>query len=155
MVELCIALLILGIIFLLLEMWLPGVEYFAIIGLISLAVSAVLAIMFVPLGWIIVVGQILIVAAFLHYMLRYMKKKQLQGKLILSDNDTAPKFTDLSNFMGKEGRAVTILRPSGDVDFGGISLEVSSDGPLIEQGTKVRVIKAEPNKLTVTAVDGN
>ena len=33
MVQLCVALLVIGIVFLLMEMWLPGVEYFAAIGI--------------------------------------------------------------------------------------------------------------------------
>ena len=155
MVHLCIILLVLGIIFLLMEMWLPGIEYFAIFGLIALAISAVLAILHVDNGWIIVVGQIIVVACFLTYTFRYMKRKQLQGKLILSETLDSPSALDLSGFLGKEGKAVTLLRPYGEVDFNGIRIQVSSNGPMIDKGTNVRVIETQSNKIIVSAIEGN
>ncbi|MCL2399220.1 MAG: hypothetical protein FWC91_05680 [Defluviitaleaceae bacterium] len=153
MVQLCIALLVIGIIFLLLEMWLPGVEFFAIIGLIALVISAVLAVMFVPNGWLIVVGQGLIVAGFIHHMYRFMKRKQLQGKLILSETLEAPLVEDLSRFVGQEGKTVTLLKPFGEVDFNGSRVQAASNGPMIAKNTKVRVIEAHTNKIIVRAVE--
>ena len=155
MVHLCIALLVIGMIFLLLEMWLPGVEYFAGIGIIALAVSAVLAVMYVPNGWFIVAGQVVIVAGFGFYMFRFMKRKQLQGKLILSETLETPPVGDLSRYIGHEGKTVTFLRPSGEVDFNGIRVQASSNGPMIRNNAKVRVIEAQSDRIIVCAVDGN
>ena len=155
MVELCIVLLILGIIFLLLEMWLPGLEYFAIIGLVALAISAVLAILFVPGGWFIVAGQVAIVAGFLVHMYRFMRRKQLQGKLILSENLEAPPSIDLSYLVGREGKTITALRPYGECDFNGVRLEVASYGPMIGKGVKVLVMKLDANKVIVRPVESN
>jgi len=155
MVHLCIALLVIGIIFLLLEMWLPGVEYFAIIGIIALVVSAVLAIMYVPNGWFIVAGQVVIISGFLWHMFRFMKRKQLQGKLILSETLETPSFGDLSRYVGHEGKTLTFLRPSGEVDFNGESVPASSNGPMIGKGAKVHVIEAQSDRLIVRAVEGN
>ena len=155
MVELCIALLILGIIFLLLEMWLPGLEFFAIIGIVALVVSAVLAVMFVQGGWFIVAGQALIVAGFLVHMYRFMKRKQLQGKLILSENLEAPPTQDIGYLVGREGKTITTLKPYGECDFNGVRFEVSSYGPMIEKGIKVLVTKIDANKIVVRPVEGN
>ena len=155
MIQLCIALLVVGIIFLLLEMWLPGVEFFAAIGIIALVISAVLAVMFVPGGWFIVAGQVVIIAGFIWHMFRFMKKKQLQGKLILSETLEVPPTDDLSRFIGHEGKTVTFLKPSGEVDFNGVRVQASSNGPVIERDRKVRVIDTEPNYIIVRAVEGN
>ena len=153
MVHLCIALVILGIIFLLLEMWLPGAEFFAIIGLVALAVSAVLAVIFVPNGWLIVASQVVIVAGFFRYMYRFMKRKQLKGKLILSDTLESPPVEDLSRFVGQVGRTVTLLKPFGEVEFNGSRVQAASNGPMIEKNTKVHVIEAHTNKIIVRAVE--
>ena len=155
MIQLCIALLLLGIIFLLLEMWLPGMEFFAMAGIGSLIVSAVLAVMFVPNGWFIVAGQAVIITGFLVHMYRYMKRKQLKGKLILSDNLDVPAVQDTSYLVGREGTALTALRPYGEANFSGVRVEVSSYGPMIEQGSKIRVTKVDSNKVVVCLATDN
>jgi len=155
MVQLCIALLILGIIFLLLEMWLPGMEFFALAGIGSLIISAVLAVMFVPNGWFIVAGQGVIVAGFLAHMYRFMKRKQLKGKLILSDNLDAPGTKDVNYLVGREGKAISALRPYGEADFNGTILEVASYGPMVTKGTKLKVMAIEAGKIIVQPADGN
>jgi membrane-bound serine protease (ClpP class) len=155
MIQLCIALLILGVIFLLLEMWLPGMEFFAIAGIAALVISAVLAVLYVPNGWLIVAGQGVIVTGFLVHMYRFMKRKQLQGKLILSENLDVPAASDISYLVGREGKAVTVLKPYGEADFNGTHMEVSSYGPMITEGTKVIVTKIEANKIVVRPAEGN
>ena len=152
MVGLTVALLIIGIVFLLLEMWLTGVEFFAIIGLICLAVSAVMAVLFVTNGWLIVAGQVVIIAFFIRYMYNFMKRKQLQGKLILSENLEAPLPEDYSKFLGQVGKTTTLLKPFGEADFSGTLLQVSSNGPMVSEGTKVRVIEAQSNKIVVCEI---
>ena len=155
MIQLCIALLILGIIFLLLEMWLPGMEFFALAGIGALIVSAVLAVMFVPNGWFIVAGQTVIVSGFLVHMYRFMKRKQLQGKLILTENLDEVRTQDTSYLVGREGKTTTTLRPYGEADFNGVQFEVSSYGPMIAKGTRVIVTETELGKVVVRPVDEN
>ena len=154
-IQLCIALLILGIIFLLLEMCLPGMEFFAIAGIVALIVSAVLAVMYVPNGWIIVAGQGVIVSGFLIHMYRFMKRKQLQGKLIMNENLEAPAADDISYLAGREGKTVTSLRPYGEAEFAGVRMEVSSYGPMIKEGTKVRVVDTTGRKIVVRPAEEN
>ena len=153
MIALSITLLVLGVIFLLLEMWLTGVEFFGIVGIACLMVSAVLAVMFVPNGWIIVVGQIAVIAAFVFHIYRFMRRKQLKGKLILSDMLDAPQTGDISYLIGREGTTLTLLKPYGDAIFNGTRMQVSSIGPMIEQNTKVKVVEVQSNKIIVAAVD--
>jgi len=155
MIQLCIALLILGIIFLLLEMWLPGMELFALIGLGALIVSAVLAVMFVPNGWLIVAGQGVIITGFLIHMYRFMRRKQLKGKLILSENLDKPATQDTAYLVGREGKTVTALRPHGEADFNGARVEVMSYGPMIGKGMKVSVTEIDGGRIVVRPIDGN
>jgi len=155
MVQLCIILLVLGIIALLVEVYLPGTEVFGIVGVISLVASAVLAVMFVTFGWFIVAGQALIVAGFIYYLFQLSRKKQLEGKFILNENLVAPEFDDLRDYVGKEGRTVTLLGPHGEVDFNGVRVQATSNGNIIELGTKVRVTETMSDKVIVRALEGN
>ena len=156
MAQLAIALLVLGIVALVIEMILPGGEVFAIFGVIALLVSSVLAVMFINHGWIIVAGVAVCLVAFVCYMYNYLHRKQLQGRLILSDRlaEDVTRFVDLNQFVGKEGKTLTALRPYGDADFAGQRLEVSSDGVIIAQGTTIRATHADllENKLVVRPV---
>jgi membrane-bound ClpP family serine protease len=52
----------------------------------------------------------------------------------------------------KEGVAVSPLRPSGTAEIDGNRLSVITDGQLILQGSRVRVILVEGNRIVVEAV---
>ena len=154
MIQICIALLIVGVIFLLLEMLWPGMEFFAIFGIVVLSISIVLAVLFVPNGWVIAAGQGIVIIGFVVHMYRLFKRKQLHGKLILDENLELHATEDMSYLVGREGKTVTALRPYGEADFNGVRVEVSSYGPAIDKGTKICVTKTESDKITVYPVRG-
>ena len=158
MLHLVIILLVIGVLALLFELLLPGVDGFigGIVGLISLAASAVLAVFFTDHGWIFVLinlGTIFIGAAI---FLSFIRKRQLHGKIVLDENlaESLPEY-NLSEFIGKEGLTMTALRPYGEVDFNGVRIEVTSGGELLEKGVKVRVIEVSSNRLLVSQVLAN
>jgi len=53
------------------------------------------------------------------------------------------------SLVGQHGVARTILRPAGKVQIAGHFVNVVSDGPYIEQGTKVEVVKVTGNHVVV------
>jgi membrane-bound ClpP family serine protease len=50
---------------------------------------------------------------------------------------------------GEEGTAISALRPMGKADFEGKQYEVSSLGPFIESGTKIKIIKIASHHIIV------
>ena len=158
MLQLCIILLVIGILALVLELIMPGYDGFigAIIGIAALVVSSVLAVLFVPWGWFFVgiSVTVLLICSFFAY--QYIRRGQLHGKVLLSDSlaEDLPRI-DYSSLLGKEGKAVTLLRPGGEVDFNGTRVEVTTGGQLVERGTTVRVVEAQSNKVVVSVVNGN
>lgn len=52
-------------------------------------------------------------------------------------------------WMGKRGRAMSPLRPAGIAEFDGTRVDVVSDGPLIESGAAVEVIRVDGNRIVV------
>jgi len=158
MLQLCIVLLVIGVVAILLELLMPGFDSFisGVIGLVALAASAVLALIFVPGGWVFVVIALAVILFGGYVMFMYIRKKQLQGKIILNDTlaEDLPEI-DVTSLMGKKGITVSQLRPYGEVDFDGIKVEVSSDGQLIDRGKSVRVIDVRSNKVVVEETKAN
>ena len=59
---------------------------------------------------------------------------------------------DLSKYMGMEGVALTVLRPSGIASFGGQRVNVVSRGEFIEKQAAVRVVETEGARVVVQKV---
>jgi membrane-bound serine protease (ClpP class) len=51
--------------------------------------------------------------------------------------------------VGREGRALTPLRPSGTVNFGEFRLDVVTEGKFVETGTAVKVIRLDGQIVVV------
>jgi membrane-bound ClpP family serine protease len=121
-----------------------------------LVLAAVLAVIFHPYGWIFVGVGITVLGLLGGLVYNFVTKRQLQGRIILKDTLTeAVNTVDFSGMVGKEGTAVTILRPYGEADFNGIRMEVASTGTMIERGAKVRVLETQGTKVVVGLVAGN
>jgi membrane-bound serine protease (ClpP class) len=158
MLQLCVFLLIVGVLAILLEILMPGFDGFisGLIGILALVASAILAVLFVPGGWFLVGINLAVLGVSTLVLFSYIRSKQLQGKIILSDAlaEDLPTI-DYAGLVGKEGKTVTLLRPYGEADFNGIRVEVSSNGTMIERGSRVRVTETQANKVIVSLIDGN
>ena len=156
MYALVIGLVVIGVLAIFLEMLMPGWDAYigVFVGIIAFAVAAGVAVRTIE-GAIFFIGALialLVVGGYGMYL--FIRRRQLTGGMILTDVDDAPQV-DVSGFVGMEGRAVTLLKPFGDVDFNGVRMQASSDGPFIDKGTKVRVTETQATKIIVRAVEGN
>jgi len=158
MLQLCIILLVVGVLALALELIMPGYDGFigGIVGIIALIASAVLAVWFVPGGWWFVGINITVLAVCGYFAHMYFKRGQLHGKVVLADSlaEDLPQL-DYASLVGKEGKAVTLLRPAGEVDFNGTRVSVTTGGQMVERGTLVKVVEAQANRVVVNVVNGN
>jgi len=158
MLQLCIILLVVGVLALVLELLMPGFDSFisGIIGVLALVASAVLAVIFVPGGWFFVGINLTVLAVCAHFMYRYIKRGQFSGKIVLSEAlvEDLPQV-DHASLLGKEGKTITLLRPSGEADFNGTRVEVTTVGQMVAQGVNVRVVEVQQNKIIVNVVNGN
>lgn len=158
MLQLCIILLVIGVLALALELIMPGYDGFigGIIGVIALIVSAVLAVLFVPGGWWFVGINLTVLAVCAYFAWLYLRRGQKGGKMVLSEAlaEDLPQV-DYASLVGKEGKTVTLLRPAGEVDFNGLRLEVTTKGQMVERGTRVRVVETHGNQVVVSVVNGN
>ncbi|MCL2285460.1 MAG: hypothetical protein FWC32_03750 [Firmicutes bacterium] len=158
MLQLCIVLLVIGVLALVLELIMPGYDGFigAVVGIAALAVSAILAVMFVPGGWWFVGINVSILLLGGYFAWMYVRKRQFHGKMVLSEAlaEDLPQV-DYASLVGKEGKTITKLRPAGEVDFNGTRVQVTTGGQMVERGTMVKVVEAQTNKVVVQVINGN
>ena len=108
-------------------------------------------------GWFFVCLNITILAICGFIGWQYIRKGQLHGKVVLSESlvDDLPRL-DYASLVGKEGKTMTLLRPSGEVDFNGTRVEVTTTSvQMVERGTLVKVVETHANKVIVSVVNGN
>jgi membrane-bound serine protease (ClpP class) len=69
-----------------------------------------------------------------------------------NDGVAVPAAAGYALFVGKTGKAVTVLAPSGTVEVDGALLEASSPDGFVERGTPVVVTEAVSGRVTVRRV---
>ena len=151
MLNLAVVLLVAGIILLAIEAFFPGFGVCGISGTVSLVVSAILMVMFVPGGILLVAGEAVLVGGGVFFFFKFFKHSKAYGKIVLRENlneDTGA-MVDLSSYTGKQGVAKTALRPIGMVELGGVAVEAYSEGEFITAGTQVQVTSTAGGKLLV------
>ncbi len=142
-----------GIVFIVVEFFIPGFGIFGIMGILSIVAS-----FFLVLGgdtnaiiWL-AVSVFLALVLFL-LLLRRMPQSKFWSRFILKNSATKKagfsSGPDYEKYLGREGVTITQLRPSGTADFAGEKLDVLTYGEFVEAGSKVVVDKAEGSKLFV------
>ncbi len=148
-----------GLGLLVVEVFLPGFGLPGISGIVLLAVSAVLV--WLKAGALAALGLVVVIVALVAIMLSITLKSASSGRLskspiILRDAERAEDgyvaSSDMSVFVGREGEARTVLRPSGIADFDGVRLNVVSDGVFIRQGARVSIERVEGSRIVVREV---
>ena len=107
------------------------------------AVPALLALA----GVLLLIG----VAVFLSYR-SAMNGRLSKSNLILKDTEEAKAEEEPDSLIGREGEAVTALRPAGQIEVEGKRQAAASSGDFIAKGTKVVITGREGDHYTVKVV---
>lgn len=149
-----VLLLIIGVVLIVVELiFIPGTTVFGIVGLVLAAIGIVLS--FIGFGGatgtLVLLGTFAAVSITMFFSLR----SGAWEKLSLKNANQSRVNEDVKHsvWKGDVGVALSTLRPSGNVEFKDKVLEVSTLGPYVDAGAKVRVIEVRPNKILVEAVD--
>ena len=150
---------LIGIGLLILEAFMPGFGAAGVTGVVLEIITLVMTwFEHGPVATLIMLLIVLLVLAIaISTSLRSITSGRLsKSSLVHSEtenNEEGYRSTqDLAVFMGKEGTASSVLRPTGIADFDGVRLNVSSEGDFIAAGTRVRIIKVEGAKILVRAL---
>jgi membrane-bound serine protease (ClpP class) len=154
-----IILFLVGFFLLLAEIFLiPGFGLTGISGIIAILTS-----IFLTFGNIIqATYSILIALGFtivgFFLLIRYIPATRTWRKFILfTKQEKELGYTvgikNSKRLIGKEGIAITPLRPSGMVEVNGEKLNAITRGEYVDSNTKIKIISVEGNKIVVEAVD--
>ncbi len=139
-----------------LEVFLPGFGVPGISGLVLLAIGVGVTIMthgmMAALGVLIII--IAIVAIAISLSLRSAAKGALSNSPLILNNTALDEggengYEDMQVLLGKEGKARTVLRPSGIGEFEGVRLNVVTEGEFLEADSDIQIVSVEGRRIVV------
>ncbi|MCB1127773.1 MAG: hypothetical protein KDM81_14870 [Verrucomicrobiae bacterium] len=144
-------LLVVGILLMLLETVLPGMVA-GLVGFGCMVAAVVVAYqefgntggtvtLFIALG-------LMITAAIL--WLRFFPHSRL-GRIFVAKEAIGTLGVEQPDLVGRQGTALTTLRPSGSAEVEGRRLDVVTEGAMIEAGTEIRIVAVEGARVVVRA----
>lgn len=145
-----------GMLLVLFELYVPGVGLFGISGVVSVLTSIFLTLGGNITALNILAGSLVVALVFFLLILKYLPSSGLWHRLVLRDAETASagfvSGQDYTQYLGKEGVVISILRPAGTIDIDGVHLDVVSEGQYIETGIKVKVVSINGTRIVVQPI---
>jgi len=151
--------LVVGLGLIVLEAFMPGFGLPGIAGVILHVVAVVFT--WINHGPVAALGMTIILLSIIAIAISVSLRSAANGKLsrskiVLSETESNEagyrSSEDMQIFLGKEGVATTVLRPTGMAEFDDVKLNVVSDGEYIQAGTKVQIVRVEGSRILVRAI---
>lgn len=153
----CLILCLLGIALLVIELMLPGFGVSGIMGVICLLAVIVIEFLTASATTAYIVAAVLIAILILMIVLfmRSIKGGLLfRSPIVLKDKIEAeavkPSSGSLESLIGKTGKTVTPLRPSGIVMIDGTRYSVETQATFVDRDADVTVVAVDGTKITVS-----
>lgn len=151
-----LAVFVTGLILLVIEAIVPGFGLPGISGIILVVLGAILAMGSVTQALMSVSVAIIITTLITLLLIKRGSKSPIFDKIILDiqhkEEEGYVSAKPKDEYLGKEGIAVTELRPSGIIEIDGRRLDALSSGNFIQKNTRVKVIKVEGSKIIVRRI---
>lgn len=148
-----IALFVIGFILVGIEMYMPGLEGPGIAGAISLVLGIFMISDSIKQGVIITIVVIVILIIMFYVIVKFLSKGGSRSKVVLKEELKTETGYRSSNtydeLVGKKGRAVTDLRPSGTGKFDDKDYDIITEGKYIVKDTNIVVYKVEGVRIIV------
>lgn len=142
-----------GVLLLIVEMCHPGFGAAGVLGLVCLVADIFLTAKTVEQGLILTGIIAVIVVILLIISVTLVSKGKLPRTLTLKEStDRASGYIggeSLEKYLGKEGRALTDLRPAGTAELEGERVDVLTRGEYLEAGTELIVTEVGGNRVVV------
>ncbi len=155
------ALFILGIIFCVIEMAMPGFGVFGILGLVMVVLAIVLRMVAGGNAWMLLF-MVLISGTIIGVAFVVVGRSIKQGKLSKTEifnvgtavsTGVTQGTKDFSNLVGKQATTINALRPVGQARFeDGSIVDVIAHNGFIEANTNVKVILVEGQRVVVEQI---
>ena len=141
---------VLGLLFLVIEMFTPGVGVPGALGILCL-----ISVIVMQIGWgsqtvalyITAIALLIIILAII-FILRSLQRGKLSRSFLVLNDSIEATSTDItadsaSALLGSTGLAITTLRPTGIAEINGKRLDVMTTGTYVQKGRPVRVTNVE------------
>lgn len=159
MIPAAIALLLLALVLVVAELFVPSHGLLALFAAIAAISSVILASKVSTQVAIVFTVLIFVAAPFVFYWAIRIYPNTPFGKRVLLD-EPAPASTEafkteaakLEELVGQQGVAMTTLRPAGSIEIAGRLIDALSDSEIIPPGAAVEVIRVAGMKVFVKAV---
>lgn len=152
-----IILVVLGFVFIGIEMLAPGFSAPGLAGIICLITGIFLIADTFVEGVIVTIIILILLVIMFATILRVLSKGKLKSAIILKEEQKKDKgyvsADSLSYLLGKRGVAITDLRPTGTANFDGIDMDVISEGKFVTKDSKLIIFKVQGSKLIVKEED--
>lgn len=151
-----VVLFVIGIALLVVELFVPSWGILGIIGSVSLIAGVLTAASSPVTAFISLVIALAVAAIILYFVVRKYKDRGIWNKFILREKLTTDKgylsAETKDELLGKEGVAITPLRPAGTILIGENRIDVVTSGEFVASGKTVKVIKTEGTWVVVREV---
>jgi len=153
-VELIIGIVLVGIILILAEVFVPG----GVVGTLGaiLVLGGIMAGFYQDLnfGLYLLLGAVIFGILFFWLWMKYFPHSRMGKRLILQQDAKTWQGYDAENqgLLGKEGKTHSTLRPAGIAVFDGHRVDVVTQGEMITENRPVRVLEVEGNRIVVAEI---
>ena len=150
--------LIAGFVLVGIEMVLPGFSVPGISGIICLVAGVFILADSVMEAAVITIAILALLGILMAVILHLLSRGKLKPPIILKEEQRRTEgylsSSDLKYLLGRQGKALTDLRPSGIGRFDDVNFDVLSEGNYISKGAEIKIIRVEGAKLVVNEIGG-
>ncbi|NLV51146.1 MAG: serine protease [Clostridiales bacterium] len=148
-----VVLFVAGIALIVLELNIPGFGIVGVLGIICLIVDIIITAENITQGLLLAAFFIVILVVLFIVFASFTSRGKFPRFLVLRDStkkeDGFSAAGDNSCLIGKDGTAVSPLRPAGIAEIDGERMDVVSYGDFIGTGARVTVIEVTGNRIVV------
>lgn len=134
------------------EVFFPSLGAFALLAGTCILIADIIAFEHSQaMGWTFVAVEIILVPLTVYGAFKILPKTSIGNRMVLSgpETDLSAGAPALEHLMGRQGEAVTDLRPAGTAQFENDRVSVVSLGGMLERGTDVVVVAVEGTEVRV------
>lgn len=152
---------IVGLIFCMVELFMPGFGFFGITGIILLVAGIITRLVYggdaLMLLYMVLIVSVVLIVMFV-ILSRLIAKGRL-GKTAMFNvassvsEDRTEGTLDFSDYLNKVGTTQTVLRPVGKAVFDGVALDVVARDGFIPSDTAVECVQVEGQRVVVVIYD--
>ncbi len=149
-----IALILVGVVLILIEVYMvPGFNVIGILGIVMIIVAVGYS--FAESGWtggfMALAGSVAAVGGIFWFLYSTgaWDRFVLTAELTSGASDGEDERAQRTRYLGRNGTALTPLRPSGVIEIDGTRLEVSTEGEFVAAGSQVRIVAMDRRRYFV------